>query len=1362
MKTHSYLACLLIFIWEIFFTCSSIEALDPRKAITQYKLDTWQRERGLEHRSVVSICQTSDGYLWLGTYSGLVRFDGLKFKTFDIGNTKQLTDNFIWKILEDRQRNLWIGTKRGLVCYKDETFKSYTPREFPNVEILTMILCRTKGLWIGTLNNGLYHFKDNQTRHYGDNEGLTSIRIRTIHEDEDGTLWIGTPEGLFISRPSHPRKFTKYQERNGPFSKNIYALLRATTRELWIGCDDGIYRLKDDDFRHYAVNLPNPDVIRLYEDSHRNLWASTDGSGLVRFKENEFETLPSNHRLASDFIYAIYEDNEKNLWLGSDGEGLHRLRDALFTPVTTHEGLNNNIVNCIHQDRDGSLLFGTEEGVNQFKNGKLISKWIQKEGLLSNNVRTILMDSQGFTWIGTGKGFNRYKDGKLSPIDDYNTYDNNYMMQITEDQEGAVWLLSEENIGRFYNGKYKKYKNSGHTFWRLFINCKNTVRVATYEGGIYTLTNGTFKVPLHEKPLLKHQVESLYEDQEGILYISTRDGLRILIDGELFDITTKNGLIDNLVRHIAEDDSGYIWLTDRIGFSRILKSELLDVARGKKKKISPMLFDDSHGLKDTYCSDWFKTADGKLWFATNKGLAMIDPSTVINQRDSSIMRLEELIADGRTYYLGNNHYTTDNPLAIPAGTRRFEFKYTAVSFNTPLKITFKYKLDNYDEDWIDRGPTRNTSFNDLSPGLYTFKVKTGEREDRWSDEKNAVSLSFYLKPYFYQTIWFYITTAFLILFAVYSSYRFRVRQLKTRQKELAREVKARTQEVEEKNRQLEHQSEKLKELDHAKSRFFANISHEFRTPLTLLIGPLEQMIEQCSENDDIGKKRKLILMLRNAQRLLRLINQLLELSKLDSGKMKLQKINTGIVSFIHGITESFLFLAQQKELALIFFTGHEPHNGEIYAEIDHRKMEDIISNLLINAVKFTPPGGEIRVTVTSEHSENQTFPNGFIQVSVTDTGPGIPEDQLPYVFDRFYQADATYEHHPKGSGIGLALCKELVELHGGTITAGNRENGGGEFLIRLPLGVSTDYKGAHAGGNTAQADIEKKIGETGPYAVLMEDEINALSSTRSREPADSGFPMPDEEEKNIILVVEDSSDMREYIKVALEPLYLVEEAKDGNEGIEKARAFIPDLIVSDIMMPGKDGNELCRILKSDMNTCHIPIILLTAKASEENIIEGLQTGADDYITKPFSTAILNARIKNLIDLRGQLQQNFKRELSLRPVKISVSTLDEEFLKELHTVLKKNLSDPDFNVEEMCKQLYISNTTLYRKVQALCGLTPTEFIRSYRLKRAAQLLKSGFGSVTEVAFEVGFSSRTYFTKCFKERFNQLPSEVESEG
>jgi len=573
------------------------------------------------------------------------------------------------------------------------------------------------------------------------------------------------------------------------------------------------------------------------------------------------------------------------------------------------------------------------------------------------------------------------------------------------------------------------------------------------------------------------------------------------------------------------------------------------------------------------------------------------------------------------------------------------------------------------------------------------------------------------------------------------------------------ELKARSKEIEEKNRRLEEQSEKLKEMDIIKSRFFANISHEFRTPLTLIQGPLEQMIAACS-NQDEEKKRKLILMHRNTERLLRLINQLLELSKLENSKMKLQASKTNIISFVKGIADSFQPPALQKELDLVFQAENEINhevaleNMDIY--FDPLKMEEIISNILANAIKFTPPGGEIKVIVKGNPTAEADFPAGWVEISVCDTGPGIPLEQLPHIFDRFFHTDITYEYHQEGSGIGLILAKQLVELHHGTIEARSRNGEGSAFIIRLPMGSSHLAPGEII-RESAPVDIKARAstGRISRVFAGFEIEKTGMNDKYKTEPLlEPGIRT---DETNIILAVEDSAAMRMYIREALEPGYTVVTAADGREGIQKAQEIIPDLIISDIMMPEVEGLELCRVLKNDIKTSHIPIVLLTAKASEENILQGLESGADDYITKPFNTKLLIARLKNLIDIRRQLQNNINREMTLQPVKTSISKIDRKFFRDLQAVIKKNIPDPEFNVEELCKKLGMGNTTLYRKIQALCGQTPTEFIRSCRLKRALQLLKNGYGSVTEVAFEVGFSSRAYFTKCFREKFHQLPSD-----
>ncbi|MCK4762135.1 MAG: response regulator [Candidatus Aminicenantes bacterium] len=578
--------------------------------------------------------------------------------------------------------------------------------------------------------------------------------------------------------------------------------------------------------------------------------------------------------------------------------------------------------------------------------------------------------------------------------------------------------------------------------------------------------------------------------------------------------------------------------------------------------------------------------------------------------------------------------------------------------------------------------------------------------------------------------------------------------LEKEKQQLERIAKDRAKQIEEKNRQLQKQtvllkekSEKLKEMSELKSRFFANISHEFRTPLTLIMGPIEQMLAGKRSKEE---EKKLTLILRNSQRLLALIDQLLELSKFEFGKMKLEASLQDIVPFLDGCTASLETLLGQNELGLTY----HPEEKNIALYFDREKMEKVIYNLLLNAVKFTPVGGEITVTVKKNREKTKNFPAGSVEISAADTGIGIPPDRLGHIFDRFYQVEGGYESKHKGSGIGLALVKELVGIHHGEIHAfspGEKYSSGTEFIVRLPLGK-------------AHLDAGEIVNLTDPSFIgKTHAEIRELYLTASEEKENE--IKPGEETKtrkkaagrHIILVVEDSPTVSAYINETLEPFYRIVEAGNGREGIEKAKEVIPDLIISDVLMPEADGYDLCHSLKNDIETSHIPIILLTAKAAQDDIIEGLETGADDYITKPFNSQILLARIKNLIDLRRQLQESITRRMNMQPEEITLSPIDEEFLEELQQMLDKNIANSGFNVEKLCDKLYMSRATLYRKLLALSGESPTEFLRSYRLNKGAELLRKKVGSVVEVSFQVGFSNSSYFSKCFKQKFHRSPFE-----
>jgi signal transduction histidine kinase/DNA-binding response OmpR family regulator len=621
------------------------------------------------------------------------------------------------------------------------------------------------------------------------------------------------------------------------------------------------------------------------------------------------------------------------------------------------------------------------------------------------------------------------------------------------------------------------------------------------------------------------------------------------------------------------------------------------------------------------------------------------------------------------------------------------------------------------------------------------------------------------------TWWAFLLAAAGLVFFMVLIVKWRSAKLIREKEKLEEIVETRTHQINQANiqlkdkaLQLEEQSRELEELNRVKSRFFANISHEFRTPLTLILGPLERIRAQLESRAEFKEKQageEIDVVRRNAQRLLGLINQLMDLSRFESGKMKFRAQEADLVSFINGLIEPFYGMAKEHNLTIDFNSDLSP----IPIYFDREKLEKAILNLLSNALKFTPPGGTISVTLSVYGSNGElslAIPDngGHVDIVVVDTGKGIPPQQLTHIFDRFYQADATIEHHRKGSGIGLSLVKEVVNLHHGDISVKSwtDDPSGTEFVITLPMGK--DHLSAEEVARlpfVVQTEPSLDGLETFPdLGELTPHNENKETKTRI-EPEELFKSAQETDSRSIILVVEDNTDLRHYIVKSLQDNYVVVEAENGKDGIEKARAVIPDLIISDIMMPEIDGIELCRTVKKDIATSHIPVVLLTARASEEAQVKGLEGGADDYITKPFNPRLLEIRIRNLIHLRQQLQLKLNRQMVLQPAGIELSEMDREFLKDLQVVIEKNISDPDFNVEDLSKRMYMSRTSLYRKIQALSGDSPTDFIRSYRLMRAAQLLKSQFGSVTEVAFEVGFNSRAYFTKCFKEKFHQLPSE-----
>jgi signal transduction histidine kinase/DNA-binding response OmpR family regulator/ligand-binding sensor domain-containing protein len=1088
------------------------------------------------------------------------------------------------------------------------------------------------------------------------------------------------------------------------------------------------------------------------------------------------EILDKNSGLEDNSVNYVFEDTQGNLWLALE-KGICKIEYT--SPISTYDHRSDlpGLVNAVVRHKPENLLYaGTSNGVFSLKS-KDKGKFRPVQGI-THKCWSLLSIGKSVL-AAANDGVYRVENNDCHKIIDTTAY---FLLHSQRDKN-RVWVGTSSGLVSLYLNVQNNQWRKERTFDDINLDTrtlaedkKNNLWVGTFKKGVikvefpipgeisrYRMTRygPTRGLPAGEVNVFKANGHLMFASVEKGVFRFDERTRRFISDTSLGPeyAGSEKG---KGVYSIAEDQRQHIWFQSALDGKNLQAIPLVDGTFKLKKKTLLRL------PKARVNSIYPDPAGDIIWFASDDGLIRYDTKFAKNYNIKFQILIRQVLVNEKPVSNCSKNETnlvsgSKPPFIIDYKDRNISFKFAAPFFEGESGTRYQFLLAGYDDNWSEWSPETKKDYTNLDAGLYTFRVRA---ENIFGNLGKEDHFTFKVLPPWFKTWWAFLLYIIALGLAMLLVVKWRSGKLEREKQKLERIVKERTKEIREKTQQLEkqtlqlkEQSEKLKEVDKVKSRFFANISHEFRTPLTLITGPLEQMLSDCH---DKKQQKHLTLMLRNSQRLLALINQLLELSKFESGTMKLQAGRQNIITFLKGIAASFDPVATKNDLDLIFHSELE----EINLYFDPGKLEEVIFNLLANAIKFTPAGGRITINAASIASGEENFPAGALEISICDTGPGIPREQLTRIFDRFYQSDSTFEHHQKGSGIGLSIAKELVELHHGEIDVHTREGKGTEFIIRLPMGdahlkpeeIVDPAKKPYtpkSPGEISTFIMKEKAPETPADMTAHPREAGQIAEQKDLEPSKPG--------KNIILVVEDSADVREYIREELEPLYEIVEARDGQEGLEKAREIIPDLIISDVMMPGRDGYELSRELKTNIDTSHIPIILLTAKASEESIIKGLETGADDYVTKPFNTKMLRIRIKNLIDLRSHLQQTVKREMTMQPAVISVSQNDRRFIKKLKEVIDKNISDPEFNVTQMCKDLDMSQPTLYRKIYALTGESPTEFIRSYRLKRGAELLKNNFGSVLEVALEVGFSSANYFTKCFKKMFHQLPSSyMTSEG
>lgn len=1006
-------------------------ALDPRKALTQYSHRVWQTDDGLPQNYVHAIVQTRDGYLWLGTEEGLVRFDGLRFTVFDRDNTEALHNNYIFALCEDREGSLWIGTAGGgLTRFKNGTFVNLSTNDGLSGDIIRSIIEDREGsLWIGTAS-GLTRLKDGRFTSFTVKDGLAHDTVYSICEDRAGSLWIGTGGGLSRFAAG---KFTTYTVKDGLSHDMVRTVMEDRAGNLWIGTfGGGLARLRAGRFTTYTTSdgLSDNKIWSLGEDRDGGLWIGTDSGGLNRFRDGRFTTYSTKEGLTSDIVLSILEDREGSLWVGTGG-GLNRLKDAKFTAYTTRQGLAHDVVRSIYGDREGTLWIGTYGGgLSRFRDGAFIN-YTTKDGLAGDIVFSILEDRVGNLWVGTnGGGVSRLRDGNFTTYSRKQGLSNDIVRCIYEDRAGNVWIGTYGGgLNLFKRGKFIKYGKaeglSSDFVLSIHEDRAGNLWVGTFGGGLNRFKDGRFTTYSTKQGLSNDTVLAIYEDADGSLWIGTNGGgLNLFKNGKIISITTKDGLFNDVVQHILEDRQGNLWMSCNKGIFRVRQQELYDFAAGKINSITSVSYGVADGMRSSECNGGsqpagWKTRDGKLWFPTNQGVVMIDPEHLTVNELRPPVHIERVIIDKRAI-------DPTRQAELPPGKGELEFHYTGLSFLVPEKVRFKFKLDGYDDEWIDAGSRRVAYYTNISPGRYRFRVIAANNDGVWNETGAAVE--FYLRPHFYQTKLFYVLCAFTVGLLGYGLYLLRVRQLKKREKELVSLVEARTKDLLEVTRDLER-------VNKLQADFVSGVSHELKTPLTLIRLYGETLLYGESFSDD-ERRNYYHIITRESERLTHLIEKVLDFSRIDRGQ-KQYHLQVGDIGPVVGRTVEIYgqyLMRQGLHVETELATDLPP------VQFDPDAVSEAVLNLMDNAARYSGESKYIGVRLRAEESR--------VVLEVEDHGIGVPESEREKIFQQFYRA-----HNGTGKGgygLGLFLVQHIMEAHGGTIELESEVGQGSVFRLIFP------------------------------------------------------------------------------------------------------------------------------------------------------------------------------------------------------------------------------------------------------------------------------------------------------------------------
>ena len=1327
--------------------------------------ETISTAQGLSQGMVFDMLQDKEGFIWAATKNGLNRYDGYSFKVFsnDPYDPHTLSSNTIVRLFEDSKGRIWAGTEdAGINVYDKQNGKFYrivhqttnagslagnairSIEELPDGRFLVASI--GTGLNVIELSNDFFE-KDAPPRiirlTLPNNE-----QVYGMGKDKTGRMWIGGMDGSVYQFDPLMNNFIQLPRgqlfNNGYFTSDGSILIN---NNLFLSDGKEVFPLFDPD-KIPAGNIIFKPTEKLWENHHRELQfydvSKWEPGKMVKWKEQ----LPAATRLVYPFII----DRSGMLWSGSVGYGLRRYNNAGNKFKWQLPGYSVRWI--VPNGSDGIFLGDYAYGWRKLKKDSMEN---DPFGIIPSvsQIDNLIISKKGDYWIKSDNGgYLRYNvsSGGLTPYPEINDYQSRGAKQpMLEDSKGDIWL---PGLG----GAFTRYHAATGRIDSFTINTDankpvqpKAICTSLYEDkqGIYWIgtQEGFASVLFSNKENALPRVKWYYTNSASrnslnynhvscfmddpaephkYLWICTKGGgLNRLnkVTGDFFHLTSKEGLPDDVVYGILPDNEGNIWGSTNNGIFCLLASINKDSSYRVFRN-----FTKAYGLQDNEFNTgaYAKLPDGNLAFGGVNGLNIFNPKEILSAKfipdvfiTSIMINNSPVTAGDKTGLLQKTIETTpDITLSYLQDILTLEF--SSLDFTASSQNKYRYQLAGIDKDWVESGTRRTATYLHLPAGKYIFKVQGSNSQGIWSDKMAKLQIT--VLPPWWRSWWAYLCYALLLGYGIRAWFRFSVNRASLRS-QLNFEI-------------LE--AKRVKELDTVKTQLYTNITHEFRTPLTVILGMAQRIKSSPAAHLESGMD----MIIRNGQSLLNLVNEMLDLSKLETGKMSLQLVHGDILNFLRYIVESFQSLAESQQKQLHFLADIDV----LYTAYDPEKIRQIITNLLSNALKFTPEKGNIYISLSEMPVAGDATRATFV-IKVKDTGMGIPETELEHIFDRFYQLDNSHTRKAEGTGIGLALTKELVKLMDGEITVKSPPTGankGTEFTVVLPL---------------------KKIAIPEEDAVYSTDTKPPLQKTTVANGIETITDEKQTKERPLILLVEDNADVVAYTASCL-PGYRLAVGKDGKEGVEIAAEIIPDLIITDVMMPFVDGFELCHRLRKDEHTSHIPIIMLTAKADMESRLEGLQQGADAYLEKPFHPEELLLRIKKLLELRQNLQQFYLKKAGLiengllpaaAPVEIMATRTEDGFVKRVRETIEEHLTDSSFTVEQLCKLIFMSHSQLHRKLDALTGCSPNKFMRMIRLNKARDLLKNSSDSIASIALDCGYNDPGYFGRIFKQEYELTPQE-----